>query len=765
MSSVRLAPRLMRKFGRSTLVAGVAVALLATGAPVASGATSGEQRVSYLGLDFTVPADWPVISLTDNAAACVRFDRHAVYLGTPSHQQDCPANLIGRTEALLVAPAAASTATSTDNPIAHQITATSPGVSITVVYGSDRALAAGIVTSAGLPAPTVQATAPPTPRSGTFTPNTTASTLPASVTNGSGEGFDTCTAPSSATMSAWLGTYTNVGIYLGGSDMACAQPNLTTSWVSSQAAAGWHFEPLYVGPQAAFNELTAPSSQGVAAADDAVTQASNLGFGLGNVLYYDMEGYSPEQSGAALAFEAAWNSELHKLGYWAGIYGSGSSTLADLVANYGNSATPDVVVDAKWDGTDDTTLPSLPSTAWSNHQRVHQYSGGVTDTHGGYSLSIDKNALDVSHAGTASTPVTSGYTPDGPSRLLDTRGNTAPGEATLQPGGVDVLQVSGTAGVPASATAVVLNVTAVGASGPGYLTVYPDGDARPTSSNLNFIAGQVIANLVTVPITDGKVDFYNFQGTVDVVADLFGYYTNGSGDTFTPAGPTRLLDTRTNGSTLGPGGVYSLPVAGTAGVPANVTAVVLNVTAVNPSGPSYLTVYPDAQPRPSTSNINFSTQPATPNLVLVPVTNGTVDFYNFQGTVDVVADLFGYYTNGSGNTFTPAGPARLLDTRANGSTLGPGGVYSLPVAGTAGVPANVTAVVLNVTVTNSTTDSYLTVYPDGGPGVPTASNLNFVAGQTVPNLAIVPVTDGKVDFYNFHGSVDVIADLFGYFTG
>lgn len=59
--------------------------------------------------------------------------------------------------------------------------------------------------------------------------------------------------------------------------------------------------------------------------------------------------------------------------------------------------------------------------------------------------------------------------------------------------------------------------------------------------------------------------------------------------------------------------------------------------------------------------------------------------------------------------------------------------HNLPVAGTAGVPANVTAVVLNVTVTNPTTDSYLTVYPDGGPGVPTASNLNFVTGHTVAN--------------------------------
>ena len=104
----------------------------------------------------------------------------------------------------------------------------------------------------------------------------------------------------------------------------------------------------------------------------------------------------------------------------------------------------------------------------------------------------------------------------------------------------------------------------------------------------------------------------------------------------------------------------------------------------------------------------------------------------------------------------------MLDTRTNGGTLGAGGVYSLPVAGVGSVPANATAVVLNVTVTNPTADSYLTVYPDGQIR-PNSSNLNFITGQTVPNLVIVPVTNGKIDFYNLQGTVDVIADLFGYY--
>src|SRR5439155_269772 len=84
------------------------------------------------------------------------------------------------------------------------------------------------------------------------------------------------------------------------------------------------------------------------------------------------------------------------------------------------------------------------------------------------------------------------------------------------------------AGIPVGARAVTLNVTATNPTAGGYLTVFPHGQSRPTASNLNFTAGQTIPNLVTVPVgADGKVDFYNFLGTTDVVADVFGYYTSG----------------------------------------------------------------------------------------------------------------------------------------------------------------------------------------------------------------------------------------------
>jgi hypothetical protein len=319
-------------------------------------------------------------------------------------------------------------------------------------------------------------------------------------------------------------------------------------------------------------------------------------------------------------------------------------------------------------------------------------------------------------------------------------------------------------------------VTATDPTASSYVTVYPDGQTRPVASSLNFTAGETIANLVTVPVgADGQVDFYNNTGSTDLVADLAGYYTTGSGSLFDSVGPVRVLDTR-NGTggydaPVGPGGTISLPVAGVGGVPSTgVTAVVLNVTATDPTASSYVTVYPDGSARPTASSLNFTAGETIANLVVVPVgADGDVDFYNNTGSTDLVADLEGYYTSsGTGSSYVPLGPVRVLDTR-NGTggydaPVGPGGTISLQLTGADGVPATgVTAVVLNVTATDPTASSYVTVYPDGETR-PTASNLNFTAGETIPNLVIVPVgADGDIDFYNNTGSTDLVADLAGYF--
>ncbi len=210
-------------------------------------------------------------------------------------------------------------------------------------------------------------------------------------------------------MRAWINhsPYRAVGIYIGGSDRACAQPNLTAGWVSQQAAAGWHFIPLYVGPQAAWGQIRAAIRQGASAADDAVIQARALGFGPGTPLYYDMEAYPRRRSRAALRFLSAWTEELHMVGYASGVYSSSNSAVADLAdhnisypgyAGYSRHVgyvIPDVIFDALWNGEADTADALLPPGDWADHQRIHQYSGGTSRKFGGHRLNIDRDYLDV----------------------------------------------------------------------------------------------------------------------------------------------------------------------------------------------------------------------------------------------------------------------------------------------------------------------------------------------------------------------------------
>jgi hypothetical protein len=366
------------------------------------------------------------------------------------------------------------------------------------------------------------------------------------------------------------------------------------------------------------------------------------------------------------------------------------------------------------------------------------------------------------------------FTPVSPVRVFDTRSGTG---APLGVGGSLSVQMSGVDGIPANATAVVLNVTAVNSTAASsYLTIYPDGQARPTTSNMNFTAGQTTAAVVTLPLLgDGKADFWNESGSTDVLADLQGYYAPGSQSRYVPTASARLLDTR-NGTgvpsgkaaPIAGGGVLAVTVANVDGIPADATAVTLNVAAVNSTAKSYLTVYPDGATRPVTSNVDFAAGVTTANLVIVPVTDGKIDIYNEAGSADVLADLQGYYTaDSAGSLYTGTASTRLLDTRngtgAPATPVGPNGTLSLQVAGVHGIPANATAVAVNVTVVGPTANSYLTVYPNGQPQ-PVTSNIDFASGQTIANLVIVPVYNGKITFWNHVGSVDLVADLQGYYV-
>ena len=354
-----------------------------------------------------------------------------------------------------------------------------------------------------------------------------------------------------------------------------------------------------------------------------------------------------------------------------------------------------------------------------------------------------------------------------PKRILDTRtSHPLANQETRR------LQVGGSGGIPTSGvSAVTLNVTATDTTAASYLTLYPTGAPQPTASNLNWAAGHTVANLVEVALNpDGAINLFNAAGAADVVVDVQGWVqsttsTAAYGSYLNPMPPFRVLDTRdgTGGPNikLGPGVTISVPVDGGFS-----DAVVLNVTATNASAPSYLVVWPAGQVRPDSSNLNFAAGQTVANRLIVP-TSGSVNIYNAAGAVDVIADLNGAFRPERANGTTacrlmPVTPTRILDTRNGGRPLGPSSSMAVQVRGTV-VPASARAVVLNITVTDTSAASYLTAWPDQSPR-PLASDLNWTAGQTVPSLAVVELsTDGKLDLYNAAGTADVVVDVAGWY--
>ena len=411
------------------------------------------------------------------------------------------------------------------------------------------------------------------------------------------------------------------------------------------------------------------------------------------------------------------------------------------------------------------------------------------------SLQLTANCAGGGYGGTgpggygAPTGTCGPYIPLTPVRVLDTRDSTGGVTGPIGPGGSFSVKIGGLYSVPLSgASAVVLNVTVTDPTAGSYLTVWPTGATRPLASNLNFVAGETVANLVEVQMgSGGDVSFYNHSGDVQVVADLEGYVSTsatGSAGLFNPVSGTRILDTRngTGGITgpVGPKQTIKVKVTGVGGIPSSgVGAVVFNLTATQPTLPSYVTAYPDGVLKPNASNLNFVAGETIANRVEVPVTDGYVDLYNYSGDVQLVVDVSGYYTNSSaansGSDFNAETPVRIVDTRPgsglpySGDTLSAGSTLTVQVAGSAGVPpmtssAPPTAVVMNVTVTNTTAASYLTVWPSNVTR-PVVSDINWVAGQVQPNLVVVPVSpSGQVSFYNFSGSTDLVVDVEGWYS-
>jgi uncharacterized protein (DUF1501 family) len=231
--------------------------------------------------------------------------------------------------------------------------------------------------------------------------------------------------------------------------------------------------------------------------------------------------------------------------------------------------------------------------------------------------------------------------PLAPFRALDTR-SMAPG--VLRPKGVATIKLANIGGIPSSGIdAVALNVTAVAPTAAGFLTVWPAGEGMPTTSNLNFGPDQTVPNMVVSKVSaDGSISVYNDTGNTHLIVDIVGYYATTSGTGIVSVTPSRLLDTR-NTRAVADNGVHELPVAGVGPVPSNVRSVMLNVTAVAPTAPGFITVFPAGTDQPTASSLNFTRGQTVANLVLAKVgPTGGVSFFNRSGNTHLVVDVVGY---------------------------------------------------------------------------------------------------------------------------
>ena len=335
------------------------------------------------------------------------------------------------------------------------------------------------------------------------------------------------------------------------------------------------------------------------------------------------------------------------------------------------------------------------------------------------------------------------------------------------------VKIPGVGDVPSTGvSAVALNVTAVDPSGWGFFTVWPCGSPMPPdASHVNFLApGAVEPNSVLAQVdASGDVCVWTYAAS-HVLVDVNGWFTSG----FRGRAPARIVDTRGGqGAPLGrlpAGQTLRVHVSGNGGVPTTgVSAVALNVTAVEPTGWGFFTVWPCGSPMPpDASHVNFISAGAVePNSVLVPVdSTGDICIWTYEAS-HVLVDVNGWFEPGS---FEGRAPDRIVDTRSGQGAptgrLGAGQTLRVPVSGVGDVPASgVTAVALNVTAVEPTGWGFFTVWPCGSPMPPDASSVNFVrAGAVEPNSVLVPVdSTGEVCIWTYAAS-HVLVDINGWFT-
>ncbi|MFE7592336.1 PKD domain-containing protein [Kitasatospora sp. NPDC057512] len=492
------------------------------------------------------------------------------------------------------------------------------------------------------------------------------------------------------------------------------------------------------------------------------------------------KGVGAAQQKAAAAAPAAAPSAAPKFTVGVGSYSTDSLSVGVATGVTTDLPNGDISYQLDWGDGSPVETDAANASAYGHFKHTFRKAGTHT---------ITVTATDQTNKLTATTTAEvvlngSEFTPYAPTRLLDTRDGTgAPYVGAVGPNTATRVKVAGNGGIPAGVTAVALNITATNAVADGHVIAYASGAKPPTTSNVNFAAGRTVPTLAIVPVgADGYVELANRSGgTVDLIADVTGYFAKAPANGYTSVKPARIADTREGRGTVqgqvAGQGTFDLQVAGQGGLPAQgVAAVALNVTVTNPQGSGHLTVSPSGGQPSATSNLNFEPGQTVANAVIVPVgPDGKVTVRNGSWSgADVIVDVTGYYSADGKAAYRPVDPWRVWDSRTLSLAL-KGQDYYRQYAG-AIVGRSAEALVLNATVTNTQGSGHLSVAPDPNtadsygttgrevrPTPPDSSVLNWEKGATVSNLVQADVSGADaVDFWNRGWeSTDLIIDVFG----
>lgn len=242
---------------------------------------------------------------------------------------------------------------------------------------------------------------------------------------------------------------------------------------------------------------------------------------------------------------------------------------------------------------------------------------------------------------TESTTNTAAYSTLAPNRVRDTRNSGGAVQAGQS------IEIDFSAKVPASATAVTINLTGVGATQNTFVTAWPTGTDRPTASSLNLSSAAATPNQVIVALgADRKVSLFNNAGSTHLIVDIVGFYSTDSLYLFYPFTPFRDYDTRINNDGFydGESGNLLYPE-----LPTNIAAFTYNLTGTNITANTFLTAWPAGLARPTASNLNLAPGQTSANMATIGVGYDSaegahaVSFYNNAGHLDLIVDISGFF--------------------------------------------------------------------------------------------------------------------------